>query len=662
VRYMSTYFQTDPPNSVADVQSFELTNDGHDVILEFEIQGGADPNEYAAVYVSDNPLGPALLIDALTAHAALMPGSNQWVDNLRLPPADQYYYWLDYDDQPFAAKRAPQELYPATNVPVFVSGTSFTGFAPPTIVSIVDTPFDQGWSVTLNWSAPNGHEDADGFNIYRHSYPGGQPEYDEWRVIGWTDPYTLSYPDMAPTGWVNEYKVSIAHHGNSVPQTGDGNTGIWNSFSSVVAGAPIDNFAIDQIALLSNDTLRVCPAGHDGTLEVEEIIWGNVGGPTVGIPPEMLVCYLEADSVITCDGDALVVDGPTDGAGRTTLTASKIGGHGRADLVFALANSHTTFDTVTVYFKSPDENGDGVVSVSDMAAWSMSFQSPPKTYKWFRDFNGGGSITMGDFAYIGAHYGHECASGAAATLAAKVTASQGRLRLDVEEDQPLLGEHKIRATIILEDMEPFSTAVIALGNENEVLNFSSWNPDPSLEGLALCSDIVRDGTRQVFIGVFLEGLSSASEIRIGTAEFVVASAEPLNLTEQDFELVAGDILSAPPTVSTSANQQQLSLTGRRLTMTPPTYKNELAQNYPNPFNPTTTIAFSVEKDVTVDLRIYDVRGAAVRTLANERYQAGVHRLAWDGQTDRGQPVASGVYFYKLVAGSFTDTKKMTILK
>ena len=54
--------------------------------------------------------------------------------------------------------------------------------------------------------------------------------------------------------------------------------------------------------------------------------------------------------------------------------------------------------------------------------------------------------------------------------------------------------------------------------------------------------------------------------------------------------------------------------------------------------------------------------AAVRTLVNDRRQAGLHRVDWDGHNDRGQPIASGVYFYKLVAGSFTDTKKMTILK
>ena len=156
--------------------------------------------------------------------------------------------------------------------------------------------------------------------------------------------------------------------------------------------------------------------------------------------------------------------------------------------------------------------------------------------------------------------------------------------------------------------------------------------------------------------------SSAGEIAIGTAEFTVASSEPLSLSEEDFELVVGDILAGPSTISTNASQRQLSLVERLLTVAPATYRNELAQNYPNPFNPTTTVAFSVAEDANVDLRIYDVRGAAVKTLANERFQAGVHRLGWDGYNDRGQPVASGVYFYKLVAGSFTDTKKMTVIK
>jgi hypothetical protein len=92
------------------------------------------------------------------------------------------------------------------------------------------------------------------------------------------------------------------------------------------------------------------------------------------------------------------------------------------------------------------------------------------------------------------------------------------------------------------------------------------------------------------------------------------------------------------------------------------YKNELAQNYPNPFNPLTTIAFSLDGNTNANLSIYDVRGALVRELVDRPSEKGIHRIVWDGSNSSGQQVASGVYFYKLVAGSFTDTKKMTILK
>ena len=92
------------------------------------------------------------------------------------------------------------------------------------------------------------------------------------------------------------------------------------------------------------------------------------------------------------------------------------------------------------------------------------------------------------------------------------------------------------------------------------------------------------------------------------------------------------------------------------------YHNSLEQNFPNPFNPTTTLAFSLKNAENVNLSIYDVAGRRVRELVNERRDRGAYKLVWDGQNDAGQIVASGVYFYKLTVGSFTDTKKMTILK
>ena len=88
----------------------------------------------------------------------------------------------------------------------------------------------------------------------------------------------------------------------------------------------------------------------------------------------------------------------------------------------------------------------------------------------------------------------------------------------------------------------------------------------------------------------------------------------------------------------------------------------LNQNFPNPFNPTTEIAFSVPKQTAVKVVIYGLSGEVVATLVNQTMSAGNYRVTWNGKTDDGRAVASGVYFYHLQAEGFTATKKMTLLK
>ncbi len=89
----------------------------------------------------------------------------------------------------------------------------------------------------------------------------------------------------------------------------------------------------------------------------------------------------------------------------------------------------------------------------------------------------------------------------------------------------------------------------------------------------------------------------------------------------------------------------------------------LGPSRPNPFNPTTTMSFDVPAPAgRVDIAIYDVAGRRVKTLVNDTRAPGVHQVTWDGYTDRGQPVASGVYFVKMTARSFTQTRKIVLLK
>jgi hypothetical protein len=88
----------------------------------------------------------------------------------------------------------------------------------------------------------------------------------------------------------------------------------------------------------------------------------------------------------------------------------------------------------------------------------------------------------------------------------------------------------------------------------------------------------------------------------------------------------------------------------------------LGQNYPNPFNPTTTIPFTLASAGRVTLRIYDVRGALVATLIDERRDAGAHVARWDGHTNAGAIAPTGVYFARLGYAGRTETRKIALLK
>jgi photosystem II stability/assembly factor-like uncharacterized protein len=83
----------------------------------------------------------------------------------------------------------------------------------------------------------------------------------------------------------------------------------------------------------------------------------------------------------------------------------------------------------------------------------------------------------------------------------------------------------------------------------------------------------------------------------------------------------------------------------------------LLQNYPNPFNPRTVVRFSLSVVGLTTLKVYDMMGREVQTLVNERLQAGTYEALFDGSK-----LSSGTYFYKLTAGDFTATKKLTLIK
>jgi hypothetical protein len=87
------------------------------------------------------------------------------------------------------------------------------------------------------------------------------------------------------------------------------------------------------------------------------------------------------------------------------------------------------------------------------------------------------------------------------------------------------------------------------------------------------------------------------------------------------------------------------------------YEFSLSQNYPNPFNPVTTINYTLASSGKVELKVYDILGREVQTLVNDIQNAGSHTVNFNAVN-----LSSGVYFYRITSGNFSDIKKMVLVK
>ena len=87
----------------------------------------------------------------------------------------------------------------------------------------------------------------------------------------------------------------------------------------------------------------------------------------------------------------------------------------------------------------------------------------------------------------------------------------------------------------------------------------------------------------------------------------------------------------------------------------------LLNNSPNPFNPVTKIKFAVEKAGNYAVKVYNVHGALVKTLANQNYDAGVHEVGWDGRNTAGLKAASGVYYAKIHSSTGDESNSIRLV-
>ncbi len=144
-------------------------------------------------------------------------------------------------------------------------------------------------------------------------------------------------------------------------------------------------------------------------------------------------------------------------------------------------------------------------------------------------------------------------------------------------------------------------------------------------------------------------------------DFFSGDSVYINQTDTTITLQAGEFHIFTDR-NTFKPESGLILTGvpTRLANAPKNF--ELKQNYPNPFNPSTTIEFSLPKASDVRLEIFDLTGRVLIRLEKGSLKAGTYKVQWNGMNAKGQPVASGMYFYRLQAGGKTLMKKMILLR
>ena len=113
-------------------------------------------------------------------------------------------------------------------------------------------------------------------------------------------------------------------------------------------------------------------------------------------------------------------------------------------------------------------------------------------------------------------------------------------------------------------------------------------------------------------------------------------------------------------VTAYVSDQPVGIEDENSEVTPLTF--DLKQNYPNPFNPSTVISYEIPQNEIVTLELYNALGEKVRTLVNELQIPGKYEITWDGKNSFGNQLSSGVYLYRLTAGSNTKVMKMMLLR
>jgi len=232
-------------------------------------------------------------------------------------------------------------------------------------------------------------------------------------------------------------------------------------------------------------------------------------------------------------------------------------------------------------------------------------------------------------------------------------------------EKPLSEAVSFRLVVLSRD-EPLVTYAVVIDNEAEVLKGFSLEL-----AYGLANELVEVRPSSGLTGKGSEHFFGTIEREPGTVEVCVAALgvdAPFGYTGEVARVVVREGTSGGLSLG-KADLRDLSnrreeIAGGETPETPfVPMSSALLQNHPNPFNPVTTITYDVAVAGNVRVEIYDVSGRLVRTVVNGHKDVGRHETSWNGRDGQGNPVHTGVYFYRMSAPGYTSpAKKMLLLK
>ncbi len=430
-----------------------------------------------------------------------------------------------------------------------------------------------------------------------------------------------------------------------------------------------DAGCVPSATVSTSGTVAACPAGDNSSYVSELDVSVNLLDADVTRDLDQLEIKLDLadfnfakvfdpDDAVTANADATSSNGYL-----THVTHKAFGGCSVNDAVDVLLNGIALTSSVSLNIRTWDLSAPwGEYSLPDFASFGVGGYPRGPVQNDCSDYNADSYVNVVDFGWFGEHHGHTSEYDPANAPPMSSVESNASVNLSFIEEFPTASTHQLYVDVAVDDFEEVTTCLFRLTSGNPRLTFVEWLPAEQSLGTVMFAPVVRDGEPHIYFGALVSESFSESSCQLGRVVFDVVGTEPFEITTEDFLMTYGEVLTGPSGGQQVSAQMNGVLERRVSGSMTRVYHNRLEQNFPNPFNPATTLAYSVREPAFVNLVIYDVAGRQVRELVNEQRNRGTYRVVWDGKNDHGTAVSSGVYFYKMKAGSFSDTKKMTFLK